>query len=303
MVFFVGAVTALYCMDKRWLALIIAALCSMGAVFSFLAGWLLWPLIFLMLPFSGYRNWRYLSFWLLATLVTAGLFFLTGYHFTNSSAVNEIAVPFYIYPYYILAYLGSMFAPGSAWSIPLAVTIGILGIGLISINVFFLYRQHVQYRELAFWLLLAGYSVGSAVLSAIGRSGLFIASVSNQLLEPRYVLHTFPFWLAAIFLTLKVLHQIAQNSNLHSSQRLLRRFDHFALGSLLALYVVINGLLIVFIRPVITPDQVACAKAYPVTQDISCMKGIYPDDALNTIQPTLDSLYKNRLSVYRDVSR
>jgi hypothetical protein len=291
--FFWGAVTALCCIERRWLALAIAALCGVGAIFSFLSGWILWPLVLIMLPFLGYRKWRYIVFWVVSALCAAGLYFGTGYQFNNSAGTGAVSVPLYAYVYYVLAYLGSMFAPGSAATVPIGALAGVLGIGLIVVNGWLLYRQNRQPREIAFWLLLAGYSAASALLSAIGRTGLFLTSVPNQPLETRYVIHAVPFWLAAIFLSL----QVAQ---LHGVRPMFRTLNRLALVGLLVVYLVINSLLVFTIRPVVTPEHVRCALAYPTTRDVSCMQGIYPTELLESLRPLLDDLYKNRLTIYRD---
>lgn len=296
MLFFFGAVTALYCLTNRWLALSIAALCGFGAVFAFLSGWVIWPLILVALPFLGYRNWRFIAFWIVAGAITLAIFLLTDYNFVNSTT-STVQVPVFSYVYYFLAYLGSIFVPGSVWSVPISAVIGLLGIGLIVVNGWLVHRE--KGREVAFWLVLAGYSVGTAILSAIGRTAAFLSTTPNQPLETRYVIHTVPFWLAAIFLTLQALPQLHIYPATRRVYQVLRPVYRLALGGLLIAYLVINSLLILAIRPVVTPEHVACALAYHDTRDVSCMKGIYPDGQLEELRPYLDALYENRLSVFQ----
>jgi hypothetical protein len=294
--FYVGAATALYCIERRWLALGVAAGCGLCATFSFLNGALIWPLGLLLLPLLGYRRWRYLAFWVGAAILTMLLFFGTGYQFVSSINASSISVPLLTYLYYMLAYLGGLFVPGSAATVPLAAVIGLGGLVYFLLNITLLYRRgRLESHTLAFWLLVAGYSVGTAAVSAVGRAALFVTSVPNQPLETRYVLHTVPFWLAVIALALHTLPL--------EGLGWVRMGNRLLLVGLLFGYVVINSTLFFVIRPVVTESHVACALAYPTRHDLTCLSGIYPDELIEGLRPRLEALAEHKLAVFAETQK
>ena len=208
-VFFSLALWALYCWKNRTLALIVAAFCATCTTFSFLSGFLLWPILLLILLPLGYRHWSAYVFWIGAALFVIGVLFLPGYVLGGTIPPPPgMSLTPNIFVFYVLVFLGNPFASGIKLHVTLSSGVAIIGILVFITNVLFIIRMKRQpnlplwrdpvWRDVSIWFALAAYAVGTASMAAVGRWALFVTTLSNQPTGTRYVIHSAMFWIAVL---------------------------------------------------------------------------------------------------------
>jgi len=208
-VFLALALWALYCWKNRTLALIVAAFCATCTTFSFSSGFLLWPILLVILLPLGYRHWSAYVFWIGAALFVIVVLFLPGYMLGGTIPPPPgMSLTPNIFVFYVLIFLGNPFMSGTAMHITLSSRIAIIGILVFIANVLFIIRVKRQpnlplwrdpvWRDISIWFALAAYSVGTASLAAVGRWALFVTILPNQPTGTRYVIHSVMFWIAVL---------------------------------------------------------------------------------------------------------
>lgn len=178
------------------------ALCGLVSSFSFANGLFYWlclaPLVALRAG-SRRRAWLLTVLWLGIGAVVWGLYF-TNYvkpeH--HPSPLLALRTPVALAGYF-LAYLGGALV-GDRNLLPLAILAGAFGLSLLVIVTRAAWKAGPETRaQLWPWLSVAGFTLLSALATAVGRCGISL----GQALESRYATFTSPLWmvLAALFAT------------------------------------------------------------------------------------------------------
>ncbi len=302
-----------------WLALLLTVLCATAATFSFASGLLIWPLILVALWPLGYRNWRYVLFWALAaTIVVFGLY-LPGYVPRTLSVAAGVVLTPSLFAYYVLAYLGNPFVIGFPADVGLSARIGLIGMFVLGVNGLYLVlwkrRQKIDpWPSVGIWLILAGYSIGAAVLGALGRWSLFATVLPDQPIETRYVIHTIPFWLTLIVVTtqsitigwaqlrVKLPAPTETTMTFLKAGRgwCLRVANGIVLFALILLYVRGNNGIARAIVPINTPAQMACISNYPFSHDGACLEAFTRTFHLGELGCYLDGTFAVRVGPFAE---
>lgn len=198
----VGTVAVLYSGWPWWLRLVVAGLFAVAGTFSFLNGFLAWPLGFFILCMEprrpgkpAWHMWMVRGLWIVLMLASiAG--FLYGYVSRNdmgqSSGIQKLLANPLSYLDYFLSVLGASVADlwplwnrtvripvMEVWSPALAV----VGLIIFAALLRALFQQRTALGHTAApWLALAGLGLCNAGLIALGRTGL----EWTHAFEPRY---------------------------------------------------------------------------------------------------------------------
>ncbi len=230
-VFFLS--TALVVMKSRmalWLRWTLVVLCASCATQSFASGILVWllplPLVWLggMIADRKARNW-FGGLWLLAFGVTMALYF-TGLKnevdpaFSYKAGDEEtlhrdlkgfLAHPSHSVPY-VLRFLGSHLGRGTDFGVmDASLVAGATSLLLFSLLLAYALK-HWRVEELRFkllpWLLFGSYTIGTAVLVAVGR--MWASKTGDNAIAPRYVIHAMPLTVSLAALTWLVVRDIVE---------------------------------------------------------------------------------------------
>jgi hypothetical protein len=173
---------------------------AFAATFTVASGLLVWPLgFFAMLPDEWRACPRYrLSLWIIAALVAIALFH-------GGSAVHPSVLPRPELPrdILIMARHAVVFLGGPVAGFhPLPATgAGILGLsGLVAVVTGRLRRDGLGDPSVRFFLLLVGFGIGSALLTAWGRA--LDPAGPAQAVSSRYLTFAMPFWMGLLPLML-----------------------------------------------------------------------------------------------------
>lgn len=174
-----------------------ALLLGAVAFYSFGNGILLAPLGACMLLYLRRDRSQYVlaGIWLAAWALIAVPYFI-GFETPDAHPALESPLSSPLnYPLYVCAYLGRLVAPfSSVWVVAAAGAFGLLlllGSALVLGS-----RSAAERRAMVLPLALAGYAIGSAVLTGVGRAGFGAA----QALSPRYVTISLLLWVALVAL-------------------------------------------------------------------------------------------------------
>ena len=203
-----------------WARFIIALVCAASASLSFATGlqhWLLLvPLLMWAAPFaSAGRRRVFIIAWLAVFAVFAGLYFHNlknevdpafsygaGEEQTMSGHVGGFLSDPLRGVLFILAFLGGHLARGtSAATLDLARVLGALSLAAyLGIAVMWLraFRDAELRARWLPWLLLGAYSIGAAVLTALGRA--WTTADGDSAIQARYIIHSIPLSVALIAL-------------------------------------------------------------------------------------------------------
>lgn len=289
---FLGAVFLLWRWPGSRRALAGAATLAAIATFSVASGLAVWPVLFLALPALGFRSRTDRLLWLAAMLVVLAGYFVR-YHWLRAGVVTGPA----FLGGFVLAYLGSPFVPFEAGALGTARSIAAAGLALTAANGVFLWRtgRDAERRLLAAGLAVIAFAVACAVLTAAGRGG---SHGMTQALASRYVAHGSLFWLAAVGLAGVALSAASEGVPATPARRRLAALDAAALVLVVArLAVLAQGALAA--PPLVTEAQEACVRAYPVSRDAGCLRGLHPRPW--RIAPRIDALFEHRLALFADV--
>jgi len=180
--------------EGRWHWLAGAMLMGVLATYSFANGLLFWPLGLLgilVLPAENKRKRaaRAACWALVSATVTASYLWdyqPPGYHpSTNLVFENPDA-----YMLYILKYMGAPLAGFSELGAAIAGAVGCTA--FLSLAVWAIVKRPLPWPMLLFLIGLAGYAIGSAKLTGLGRLGFG----SEQAMSPRYVTFADLLWIA-----------------------------------------------------------------------------------------------------------
>lgn len=198
----VGTVVILSSRWPWWIRLLVAGLFAVAGTFSFLNGFLAWPLGFFILCMEprragepAWHPWMVRGLWtglMLASIVG----FLLGYENHNdmgqSSGLQKLLANPLSYMDYFLSVLGASFADvWPVWNrtvrIPvlevLSPTIAVAALIVFVALLWALFRRRTELRHTAApWLAIAGLGLCNAGLIALGRTGL----EWTHAFEPRY---------------------------------------------------------------------------------------------------------------------
>lgn len=203
-----------------WLRFAIAVLCTECGTLSFASGLQIWvlsiPLILWAAPFPQPRQrWSFLAAWLVVFAATAGLYFYdlkneadpafsygSGEEETMQGHVGGLMSDPGRGTAFVLGFLGGHLARGTGAPIfDLAKWIG--GASLLLFAAFAVWWL-IRFRDASLrtrwlpWLLLGGYSIGAAVLTALGRA--WATKDADGSIAARYVIHAVPLTVALIVL-------------------------------------------------------------------------------------------------------
>lgn len=203
-----------------WTRFAVAVICAECGTLSFASGLQTWilmiPLIIWAAPFTSQRQrWIFLGVWIGVFAATAGVYFHNlkneadpafSYGAGEEEVLKEHVGGFLSDPRrgvrFIAGFLGGNIARGT--SAPLFLFSMILGaISLVMISIFSIwwllrFRDVEMRRRWLPWLLFGGYSVGTAVLTAMGRA--WATQYGESSLSARYVIHGIPLTVSLIVL-------------------------------------------------------------------------------------------------------
>ena len=167
--------------------LLLAALCCFVANYSYANGMILWLLAGIAL-FANDRRPRFMAIWAVASVLSIGGYFV-GY---SRPAVSPQFVSPLTHPLsaaeFVLAFLGHPLA----WTDAMTASAVIGAAGVLTVVVL-----AVRSRETALpWILIASYSLISAIATASGRLGFGEWAA----LEPRYTTFATGLWIAVVML-------------------------------------------------------------------------------------------------------
>ena len=203
-----------------WVRFVVAVLCAECGTLSFASGLETWvlmiPLILWAAPFSSQRQrWIFLGAWAAVFAATAGVYFHNlkneadpafSYGAGEEEVLQEHVGGFLSDPVrgikFILGFLGGHVARGtSAPLFELSMILGGISLALIAVfSVWWLVRfRDVEMRKRWLpWLLFGGYSVGTAVLTAMGRA--WATKYGESSVSARYVIQAIPLTVSLIVL-------------------------------------------------------------------------------------------------------
>ena len=193
----VYAMLALSSQPLRWKHLVAGFAMGVLSTYSTASGVLLWPLGFLVLFFNhsvpAERRRNYLIAWaVVGLMVTAS--YLYGYH--KPAYHPSMSVLFHHparYVYYVFIYLGTPIVGKESFIFYSALANGAVIAGLSYTMV---RERRAAWSDLSAYLALALYSLGTAMLTGVGRLGFG----PDQAQSPRYVTLAVPYWIATVVL-------------------------------------------------------------------------------------------------------
>jgi hypothetical protein len=308
--FFVIALWALKRFRVGWLPLIIAAAMSHLMLFSLshgIFGYILIPFAMFLL---GYRKRRYYVFWLMAAAASLTVFFI-GYNFDVVGIDHEgQGKGFAIKPtliFYLLAYLGNPFVNAvdlKSYATGAAIMSSV-GLMLIAVNVMFVWRRDGHLRNVAVWVALVGFSMGSALITGLGRGHVFPDLYPVQPLISRYVTAANGMWLAFTALALITIARVQAQP---MEERTARAFILLWFNRLS--FVIMAGLIIwttqtsFGLPPRVSQSQADCVESFPVMRNMRCLARLYlVEQSVQEVTRLVDQLAIHQLATFADRGR
>lgn len=267
---------------NRWGSLLLCMFYSACASFTQGAGLVVWPLTWFTLLLSGASRWK-LIVWI-AVFVPFVLAFIQGFD-GGTAGYGDLGLalqsPVTLIQY-IMAYLANAFVPFIDVGLPPAIILGVMGIALLLLNLYVLFRKFGFRRD--FWertsvpLSLIGFAVFSATVTGAGRMWFFTVVLVQPLTE-RYVIHAVPFWVGlGLLMTLNT--GFASHSPL---VRFIRLLNKSLAVVLVPAYVFAAYMQVVHIPPLMPQDGEACTARYALfhDRDDPCLRPLLPMDYEN----------------------
>jgi hypothetical protein len=301
----------------RWSKFAAAALLGIVATYSFANGALFWPigLAILLITTAGTRErWTALIGWILIGALTLGIYF---YHYQKPQEHPPLGLIFKMpveYAVFVFKYIGGICAQrmggDTAADGVLAFIFGLAGTVALGWAGWMLVRKQIaNLRTLLPYFALSLYSVGSALVTGIGRLGFG----SNQALASRYCTMVTPLWVSLIvFLILLVKgggnagdagypgqkpgrRPLPQHYQMVAHWSLLAVILLLGLGSIFA----IDGAKVLSQQQAYGRERLLNLAANPQADiDYHGLSALYPRP--KTIVERYPILVKHRLSVFRD---
>lgn len=185
-----GAVVAVWSVSRypaQWKGLLVAMGAAIVASYSFSNGLLTWPVVGMLLLAQRQWKMRHVGLWTAAFIISVFLYY-HGYQKPelHPSLLYPLNHP-YDYIRYVFVYLGSPLAFSKREH---AIAIGILLTCVLCIASIQVWRSGREgFKRLLPWLALALYSISSAAVTGIGRSGFGV----DQAMASRYTTISTPF--------------------------------------------------------------------------------------------------------------
>jgi len=258
--------------------LVLAAVFTVCMTFSTLHGLLGWPLLFVTAWMLGYRKPRYLAFMLVAGMVCVGLYF-TNFDFAvigaddTGNAAGLMTDPVRLV-HYTVTFLGGAFVVHEDEFVLLSTVFGIVGLGLLLLNAGYLLRQTRSFSTIAIWLALAAFSVGSGLLTALGRGRIFPEAIPRQPLLDRYVTASSWLWVGLFALIALTLYHVFRSENRSRWQQALVVVNVAPVLVWSLMYIVANGWAFQ-LHPLMTATQENCVMNFPIERNVRCLARIY----------------------------
>ena len=294
--FFLSALWVLKRLQPGWKPLLVAALLAFCGTFSFGYGMLIWGILIIILWTGGYRQKRHYLFWVLATIVSIGLYF-TDFHRLESTSFELKALPDLIH--YVMIYLSGGFFQSlyqGEFFQPARVTY--LGLILLALSAIYLWHRTKTWTAIDSWLTLVLFAVLVAGLTSLGRIQFGV----NQALSSRYVAVSVLFWVAVVALALTTIWHV-----IHQPER-----QKWEVGMSISIAIILIGVTAIFFRGnreagqfhgYVTDQHEACSISYARTRNLFCFSSIeatiHPDQEL--FQSDMGKLFENRLALFADV--
>jgi hypothetical protein len=184
----------------RWIKFAAAALLGVVANYSFANGALFWPIgLFLLLAVKSGARKKAVAGWLVIGTLTLSIYF---YHYQKPQEYPPLTLLFKMpveYAVFVFKYLGTICAGGVGGSLSvdgvLAFAFGLAGTVVIAWAGWMLLRRNIaDAGTLLPYFGLSLYSIGSALLTGIGRLGFG----TNQALASRYCTMVVPLWVSLV---------------------------------------------------------------------------------------------------------
>ncbi len=198
--------------NTSFTAFILAIVSGIIATFSFANGMVFWIIGFLII-FLNEASIRLKLFQSLIWLIIFGAVFylyVADYHRPEHHPYpTQLSIDFILgYITFTFAYLGAVIFESDG---NVAVIFGILGVIIYCYGAFNIYNnQSLPYRKYLIYLYLSFYSIASALVTALGRTGVAQAASS------RYLTITNLFWLCNFVILFTLLDVSFHNSKLKS---------------------------------------------------------------------------------------
>jgi hypothetical protein len=184
---------------------VIALLLTILGTFTSGYGLAAWGALPLLLWLQGYRRWPYWVLWGGVALACALLYLrLSGIEVSHSgtntsyAAVETGSLNLLGVMHFALAYLGGLF---TATRLTWATLLGTLGLWLLGLNLWGLWRTQSQGQAWGVWLTLMAYTLANSLVTALGRLKAYDEVYLGLALSTHYGSVRLLFWGGLIVLT------------------------------------------------------------------------------------------------------
>jgi hypothetical protein len=259
--------------------------------FSYSSGFLFFligmVLLFALKFESKFKKYFYLFFFF---IYSATVFILYFYGYKNPEnhppIFGFINQPLEFTKYFFKYLGGALVGPGYA------LPVGIFGVMIFIVLIIFILKNKIRLSEILFFGSLSLYSIGSALISAVGRSGFG----SWQALSPRYCSFSILFWIAIFAFLFKVIELLNFNVSLINNFLITISIISIFVISSLAVRMNVVGTVYSFERK--KNLEMAKVEILKGSRNPEILKNIYPPGAFG-VERRLDSLKRLQISVFR----
>lgn len=273
-----------------------AAAWAAGMSFSVGQGWLGWPIFGAALLLRGHRQPAHFGAFA-AVGAIALLIYLSGYDFAavgrtlTGDALGLVSDPNRIVGY-VFTFLGGPLVTLHGENIALATFLTLAGTVFMVWNAAALVRA--GHGAVVWpWLLLGAFSLGAAIVTALGQAHTFPDPAPAQPLSGRYLPLASPFWIGVAALAVLTLRrwQLTQPGTVEADADLVPdaapptpadpRLTGLAYANVIA-FIVALGLIVYVARmqpafaPLVRPTTAACVIEFPQSRNLGCLRGIVP---------------------------
>jgi hypothetical protein len=282
-----------------WRPFAVVALCAVSMTFTQLQGLVGWPLLIGALWLRGYRRPTYLVVWGIAAAITLGFYFLYQYDASllganeQGNSAGLVRDPYKLVSYAI-TYLGNPFVPEAGTFAGISAVLGLVGLIVFTLNLLFVWSKSRQISSVATWMVVGGFGVGSAVLTALGRAHVFPDLFPVQPLLDRYVTPPTMFWIAIVALGLIVIRQTMRSVQPSGVAVALMRVN-------VVLFCVMTGFYLFSTNGAtndnraVSVEQEACVVNYPTSRNSNCLDYLYLKQT--SVADVMDRI--DQMSIYR----
>lgn len=280
-----------------WFYNFVAAILVFVATYSFVNGILYWPIGLSILYVASLNRkkkekWLVIFWLMIGSMIT--LFYLHDHQTLGDKLTSwySITHPF-TYIIYVLSYLGSPVISFNPWGAAFA---GIVGISLFCYLIkVLLYDRKIKPYHLIPYAAIGFYSIGSAILTGLGRVQLG----SIQAISSRYVTFSNLLWISNIFF----LYVLIKSDNLRlRAQHKSNRWKRQMLFSIYFLVIFLIGANSAFkaLKFAYQYSYLQSARAALVTsKENSYLKRLYYSERV--VRERSEILKKFNLSLFRDI--